>query len=370
VRRFAGTAAVILPAMFPLAVCADIDPVTLLNQARAKVIENIERLPKYTCVQTVHRSRFENLPAVEVRGCGYVQDSSFERRLMLFWTDRFKLDVTVSEGREIFSWVGAQRFLSDDVDNIVGGGMTGTGDFGPFLMGIFSSTAPADQYLGIEQEKGRDFAVYGYRIPLAASHYQVRVGRRPQDLANMAYEGKFWIDPETAELSRMTIEVPRPPQESRICRVETTIDYRRAAIGGADFLLPQLTVLRMWDAAGERHDNRIEYDACREFQTESVFRTDLGPSTGESAVPMTPVVIPAGITVKIALHSKIDSETSFAGDAIEGRLVNAIKDRKGNILAPGGRHGAWAHCPVRARTTAFQLLRPGPEIPFSRGERH
>jgi hypothetical protein len=152
----------------------------------------------------------------------------------------------------------------------------------------------------------------------------------------MAYEGRFWIDPENAELRRMTIEVPHLPRESHTCRVETTIDYRRARIGGSDFLLPQLTVLKMWDAEAQRHENRIENSACREFQTESVFRTGLEPSTGESAAPKKPLAIPLGISVKIALHSKIDSETSFAGDAIEGQLVNAIRDRKGTILAPGG----------------------------------
>jgi hypothetical protein len=90
VTRSAGHAAVILGAM---------------NQARAKIVENIERLPEYTCVQTVHRSRFEAMPAVRVSGCGYLQDPEFEPRPMLFWTDRFKLDVTVSEfseGGEIF----------------------------------------------------------------------------------------------------------------------------------------------------------------------------------------------------------------------------------------------------------------------------
>ena len=136
--RLAVHAAVILGAMFPLTVCGEIDPAALLNQARAKIVENVEKLPKYTCVRTVRRSRFEAVPAVRVSNCGDVQDSKIEPRLTLAWTDRFKLDVTVSEGAEIFSWVGARRFQSEEVEKIVGGGMTGTGDFGPFLMSIFS----------------------------------------------------------------------------------------------------------------------------------------------------------------------------------------------------------------------------------------
>jgi hypothetical protein len=331
--RLAGHAAAILGAMLPLAASAEIDPAALLNQARAKIVENVEKLPKYTCIQMVHRSRHEAFPAVRVSGCGYVLDPDFAQRLWLSWTDRFKLDVTVSQGAEIFSWVGARRFQSEDVDQIVGGGMTGTGDFGPFLMSIFSASGSAYQYIGAKQESGHTFAVYQYRVPIAASHYQVKVGRRPQDVATMAYEGKFWIDPENARLSRMSIEVPDPPRESHSCRVETAINYQQARIGNSDFLLPRLTVLQMWDTDAQRFDNRIEYSGCREFQAESVFRTDLEASSGDLAVPQKPVPIPAGVAVKIALRSKIDSESSFAGDAIEGRLLNPIRARGGGVLA-------------------------------------
>ncbi|MGC9945425.1 MAG: hypothetical protein ABSF64_03430 [Bryobacteraceae bacterium] len=328
-----------LGAILPIAVCDEIDPLALLNQARARIVEDIGRLPKYTCVQTVHRSRFEAIPAIHVTNCGYVRDPEIEPRLALTWTDRLKLDVTVSEGAEIFSWVGAGRFQSAELENIVGGGLTGSGDFGPFLMSIFSASGSEYQYLGSEQDKGRSSAVYHYRVPIAVSHYQVRLGPRPVDQATMAYEGRFWIDRQNAELNRMTIEVPDPPPESRMCRVETTIDYRRTPIRGSDFLLPQLTVLKMWDLEAQRSENRIEYTSCRIFQAHSVFRTDVAPSSNDSATPQKLVAIPPGITIKIALRSKIDSDVWFAGDAIEGQLVKAIRTR-GSILVP---EGAVAH---------------------------
>ena len=325
-KNFTCNAGVLVAAVFPLSVCAEIDHVALLNRARAKIIENIERLPKYTCLQTVHRSRFQLFPSVRIRKCGDIEDSSAVNRsqMMLAWTDRFKLEVTVSDGAEIFSWAGAQHFQSEEVEKIVGAGMAGTGDFGPFLMSIFGGSASEYDYLGLEPDKGRDIAVYRYHVPVSTSHYQIKTGSQPEDRVNMAYDGKFWIDPQNAELSRMTIEVPNPPRESQTCRIQTTIDYQQARIGRSDFLLPQLTVLTMMDAEGRRHENRIEYASCREFQSESVFRTDLEASADASEISKSTVAIPPGITIKIALDSKIDGESSFAGDAIEGRLLNAI----------------------------------------------
>jgi hypothetical protein len=316
----------VLAACAPL-VCDDIDPAALLNRARAKIVGNIGRLPKYTCLQTVHRSRYERFPRMRVTGCGHVEDAgaAAESEPMLAWADRLKLDVTVSGGTEIFSWAGAHHFETENVEKIVGSGLTGTGDFGSFLMNTFGTNGPKYEYLGVAlQTGGRQLAVYRYQVPLEASGYQFKTGSSAKDLVRMPYEGKFWIDSENAELKKMTIEVPRPPREAQTCRVATTIDYQQQHIGGSDFLMPRLTVLDLWTPEGERHENRIEYAACREFQTESVFRTDLEPTEGTAVVAQKPVTIPTGVHVKIALRSKVDLDNAFAGDAIEGRLLNPI----------------------------------------------
>jgi hypothetical protein len=328
VTQLRASAGLILGAMLPFILCGQVDQVALVNQARAKIVANIKRLPKYTCLQTVRRSRFEKVPSVRSRSCSYLDGSAKNLpRLSLAWTDRFKLDVTVSAGAEIFSWAGAESFQSEHLEKIVGTGMAGTGDFGPFLMSIFGSGASGYENLGLEQDKGRTLAVYRYHVPMSASRYEFNVGPRSDDTVTLAYEGKFWIDSQNAELSRMTIEVPHPPQESETCRIETTIDYRQARIGDSDFLLPQLTVLKLWDVEVHRYENQIEYASCREFRSETVFRTDSeGAAAGASEVSKTPVSIPPGIRIKIALRSKIDFARSFAGDAIEGQLLNAIGD--------------------------------------------
>jgi hypothetical protein len=169
VTRLASNAGAILAAIFPLAMCGEVDLTALLIRARAKIVDNIERLPKYTCVQSVRRYRYQAVPAVRVNGCDF-GPAEIEPRLVATGRDQFKLDVTVSQGAEIFSWVGAQRFQTEDVQKIVGGGMTGTGDFGPFLMSVFGGSAKYE-YLGPEGDKGRAFAVYRYRVSMAVSHY-------------------------------------------------------------------------------------------------------------------------------------------------------------------------------------------------------
>ena len=306
-------------------VCAHPDGDALLREARTKIVESIAKLPKYTCVQTIRRSRFDPFYGSRKKGC------SERQNVWLAWTDQLKLDVTISEGAEIFSWAGAREFQSQDAQTIAGNGLTSTGDFGHFLMTIFGSDDPlAHQYLGIERDHGQTLAVYQYRVPRATSRYEIKLSSKPGDVATLAYEGKFWIDPQNAELRRMTIVVPQTLPRSETCRIETSIDYHRVPIGGSQLLLSELTLLKLWDSDGSRYENRTTYGTCRAFQSESVLRTDLHAGTTTTAAdsaPESPFIIPPGIIVHIALLSRIDGETAFAGDAIEGQITEPSRFR-------------------------------------------
>ena len=340
----------ILAAVVPLVLSGQADSAALLRKARERIAVNLARLPRYTCVQTIQRSKYELFYAGRHKPCAgpaALPATGRNRALLLLaWTDRFKLDVTIAEGTEIFSWAGAREFQSADAQQIVGGGLTGSGDFGPFLADIFGAGAPPAQYEGVQAIDGRTLAAYEYHVPASASHYQIETGGRRGGQAMMAYEGEFWIDPQTAELRRLTIVVPQPPAHAETCRVETQIDYAPVAIAGAPLLLPQSTLLKLWDADGSRYENHIGYAACRAFESQSVFRPETGADAAPPAAPpaaapgppapQAPPAIPAGVTVTIDLRTPIDMETAFGGDAIEGQLEDAIRSPGGAVLVPAG----------------------------------
>jgi hypothetical protein len=114
-------------------VCAQTDGDALFREARTKIVESIAKLPRYTCIQTIRRSRFDPFYESRKKGCGERQN------VWLSWTDQLKLDVTISEGAEIFSRAGAREFQSPDAQTIAGNGLTSTGDFGHFLMTILEA---------------------------------------------------------------------------------------------------------------------------------------------------------------------------------------------------------------------------------------
>src|ERR1700687_5350032 len=109
------------------------DPEEALVQARDKILERTERLPNYTCVQTLDRKYLKRTkPEFPVPSCDQMSAERTKKAYLLKVqaTDRLRLDVKVSAGGEIASWAGAGRFESG-VEFIQG--PFGTGPFGTFL---------------------------------------------------------------------------------------------------------------------------------------------------------------------------------------------------------------------------------------------
>src|SRR5579863_586183 len=95
------------------------DPVVeeLFQQARAKVLDNARRMPRYTCVETISRTQYEPVPS-SPSSCATRRVGKPRGNLMV--RDRLRLDVAVVDDGEIFSWAGAGKFETRDVGKLVG----------------------------------------------------------------------------------------------------------------------------------------------------------------------------------------------------------------------------------------------------------
>ena len=88
----------------------------------------------------------------------------------LMLRDRLRLDVAVVDGGEIFSWAGAGKFETHDVDKLVGDGASGSGEFGSFLASVFGGAPDAIRYAWLRN----DLAQFEYNVPVAKSNYRYR----------------------------------------------------------------------------------------------------------------------------------------------------------------------------------------------------
>lgn len=318
------------------ALTASLDPEELFEQTRVKVLNSAKRLPRYTCVETVSRAQYAP-PRQSPGTCGELiarrQVSDVQGDLVMH--DRLRLDVAVINGEEMFSWAGGNNFETHDVNRLVGGGASGSGDFGSFLESVFGSAPDSIRYDGLRN----NLALFEYVVPLARSNYRYR-----SDLFGAArktgYRGTFSVDPSGNDVKQLVVETDEFEPGDRACNVRHVMDYQRVHLGDGDFLLPEVSTMRALYRDGGESVNETHYSTCREYVGQSSIRfDDSAPSAPLPPAPAKtgPPALPPGTSLQIALTEPIDSQTSAAGDEVKAlaKFGNETDRVHGRIIRLG-----------------------------------
>jgi len=320
---------------------AELDPDQALARLREIVRGQAAQIPNYTCVQTIDRLFFRTssggarlpwpcreLDALKRKG-GY--------RLIPHGADRFRLDVRVGPGAEMYSWVGDSRFEDRPLRELIGSPPSSTGSFGPALMDIVEDAAEF-KFEGEKTFNGRGVYAYSFHVPVARSHHSFAI----QDGSDtpVAYEGTILADRETGAPVQLTILAGELPPEANCCRFTTALEYRHVSIGAAEFLLPFEALQRFVMPGGPEVENTVTFSACREYRAQSTVTygsgSTPGPAASADAAPPPSWDAPAGLPVTIALTTRIDSAVAAAGDPFTGRLATPVLDKLKNVIAPQG----------------------------------
>jgi hypothetical protein len=307
------------------------DPGDLLQRVTRKVLETVDRLPKYMCTQTIDRSQYNPTVGSAGRPC----EPYARKQLHLTTSDRLRLDVAVSAGQEMYSWVGETHFDDRSLFQLVRNGALSTGSFASFLMVVFRDDEASFSYKGEVAEAGRQLAEFEFSVPVQSSHYIFSgAGSR----VTTGYFGSIFVDPQSADLVRLVVHTEALPPETGSCESSSTLDYTRVRLNGADFLLPSRAQLHILDANSLDMENSTVYSACHEFLGESTLRFDSGPELAANSMSQSSAAgdLPAGVPFTIALTSNIDQTTAAAGDKISAKLTAAIIDAQHHVLAPKG----------------------------------
>jgi hypothetical protein len=291
-----------------------------LIAAAAKRIEaGVDRQRRFACDASIAREFYHIVDIGQTRS--------------VLWRDRLRVEVAVFDGRQFFSWPGTGAFRFEGLEEMTGGGASGSGDFGPFAASFLADSDPASvRFRGVGEWAGRRVAEYTYDVPLVSSHYEVKAG--PDRFERTAYQGSMFVDAETGDLHRLVIRVPWPPAGSGVLRAEVDTRYEPQQAGGG--LFPSASTLTLTLNGGGEAINRTTYRGCHVFSSESTIRFDAGSGTaGEAKVAATLFRVPAGLEVRSTMITPIDSRTASAGDFFEARVVDPVRQHR-QIVVPKG----------------------------------
>jgi hypothetical protein len=334
-----AVAALITALSFSLQAQAPRDVDDILAQVRTKLRSMTSRLPRYTCVQTVERHYYRHAEQKNPPSCDQMAaDRKMGRfKQQLYATDRLRLDVAVSGGREIVAWAGASKFDSRTPDEVIGEGPTGTGAFGLYLVDIFNNSGTHFQYLGEKASGDRRVLEYRFTNPLKASNYRIR-GNGEWHFT--AYDGTFQVDAQSLELQKLDLRTDELPEDTGMCESSTSLEYQRLKVGESEFLLPLQGDLRILQRDGKETSNVTTFSSCHEYHTDSTIRFEEAPEAetarGESAAAERHG-LPVGLSLALALTAKIDTNTAAAGDLVTAKVARAVREPKSKtVLIPAG----------------------------------
>lgn len=312
------------------------DADSVLSRARERLLGDLERLPRYTCVQTITRRYYR--PQMEGASCKKLMDAyaTGKSHAKPRGWDRLRLEVAIVDRENVFSWVGAPRFESGTLERLAGGGPLSSGDFGPFLHSIFSKASIVFQ--SEERTGNRRLLSYSFDLPLERSGYRVRAN---DGWILTAYSGTFVLDPEDADIVSLAVRTAELPASTSSCQAISEVDYGRTPIHDRMVLIPRRTRLVVIDRQGGETESQTSYSTCREYASKTRMLFDGAPqsSAAPSQAPPTDSAtppFPAELHFRARIISSLDSDRSAAGDPLDVVLLTSIRDKHKVLIAPAG----------------------------------
>jgi len=226
-----------------------------------------------------------------------------------------------------------------NLNELIEYGPNATGTFGTYLAEIFSGAGTHFQYRGREGS----LLEYGFNVPAESSR---SLFRGTGQWAPTGYDGTVWINIETLDVERLTVNTADLPPETGLCVSETVLDYRNPGVTNAGLLLPREGRTRFVLREGHQEiENVTTFSACRESQPRVARPQPI------------PAALPDNLPVALELISPIDSDTSAEGDPVRARIM---EDVVGSKKAPGTDSRPRLHCPGIHSSRAHHANRAPP----------
>jgi hypothetical protein len=235
----------------------------VIDEVREYALNYSKTLPDFICTQVTRRF------AAPAPGTKYGGSSDSEPR----WTalDTLTIKLSYFEQKEDYKLILVNNTLTTQDYGTLGGSTT-TGDFGSMMREIFEPASQAHfEWDHWGTLRGRRVLALSYRVAQSRSQWHI-VYEKKMDIVP-AYHGLVYVDKETHEVMRVTLEAENIPAGFPIHRADTVLDYDFQQLSGKTFLLPlKSTTIMSTSEYWTKNDE--EFRVYRKYSAESDIKFD------------------------------------------------------------------------------------------------
>jgi hypothetical protein len=224
----------------------------IIESAREYALGYSKRLPDFICTQVTRR---------------YVDPSGLE-----FWRNADTITTRLSffEQKEDYKVITINGRMVDVPYQRLDGA-TSSGEFGTMMRELFEEQTQARfEWQRWGTLRGKRNHVYSYYVAQPNSKWTVSYQRT--DITTPGYRGLIYIDRDSLEVSRITLEADLPPSFP-IQMATTVLDYDSTDISGAKFMLPLRAEVRM-RSGKDLVKNEVEFRLYRKFGADTSITFD------------------------------------------------------------------------------------------------
>lgn len=224
----------------------------IIESAREYALGYSKRLPDFICLQVTRR---------------YVDPSGLE-----FWRNADTITTRLSffEQKEDYKVITINGRMAD-VSYQKLDGATSSGEFGSMMRELFEpETSARFEWQRWATLRGKRNHVYSYYVAQPNSKWTVSYQRT--DVTTPGYRGLVFVDRDTLEVSRITLDADLPPSFP-IQMATTVLDYDSTDISGSKFMLPLRAEVRM-RSGKDLVKNEVEFRLYRKFGADTSIKFD------------------------------------------------------------------------------------------------
>lgn len=235
----------------------------IIDDVRKYALNYSKNLPDYICTQ-VTRRYVAPIPGSKYGG-RRGDDPSFQLQ------DTLTIRLSYFEQKEDYKLILVNNTVVQQ-DYAKVGGTTSFGDFGSMMRQIFERATEAHfEWDHWGKMRGRLTYVFAYRVSQGRSQWHIDYDRR-EDIIT-AYRGLVYVDQETRQVLRVSLQAVEIPAGFPVRQAETTLDYDYQMLGDQEFLLPLKGEVRMaGDDVLTKNDN--EFRLYHKYSSESAIKYD------------------------------------------------------------------------------------------------
>lgn len=236
----------------------------IMTEVREYALNYSKTLPDFICTQVTRRY------AAPAPGTRYGGSASSDPTWYL--QDTLTIKLSYFEQKEDYKLILVNNTMTtQDYHNL--GGSTTTGDFGSMMREIFEPSTQAHfEWDHWGTLRGRRVMAFAYNVAQSRSQWHI-VWEKKLDIVP-AYHGLVYVDKETHEVMRVTLEAENIPVDFPIHRASTVLDYDFQQLSGKTFLLPLKSTSVM--ATSEfLSKNDEEFRVYRKYSAESDIKFDV-----------------------------------------------------------------------------------------------